>query len=143
MSKVTHGLSKTGLYHVWQNMKARCNNPNNPAFKDYGGRGIRVCSEWVDFPKFAQWALVNGYLDTLAIDRINGNLNYSPSNCRWATSTEQNNNRRNNRRIEFNGKTLTVAQWAIEIGVKKTTLHARLNDCGWTVEKALTTRVGY
>src|SRR5690606_5044219 len=72
----------------------RCSNPNVPGYKDYGGRGIAVCSEWADFQRFQRWALENGYQDDLSIERKDSDLGYSPSNCVWATPTTQSRNRR-------------------------------------------------
>ena len=101
-----------------------------------------MCDEWLkDYATFRQWALDNGYSENLTIDRINPNGNYEPNNCRWVTQKVQQNNRRNNRLITFNGKTQTISQWSEELGFKRSVLGQRLNGMGWSVEKALTTPI--
>ena len=137
----THNGRKTRLYHVWIDMKQRCTNANQPDYPNWGGRGIRVCEEWMNsFESFRDWALRSGYDPKLSIDRIDVNGNYEPSNCRWITMKEQNSNRRSNKWIEYNGERHTVTQWSEILGGNRNLVSRRLK-CGWSVEKALTTPI--
>ena len=140
---ITHGKSKTALYHVFLTMHSRCDNPNTKSYHRYGGRGIKVCDEWrraSGFQAFYDWAMRNGYQEGLTIDRIDTDGDYEPSNCRWVTHKVQNNNRKNNRLIEYDGNTYTLSELSEISVVEYTTLQNRLN-VGWDVETAINTPV--
>lgn len=108
-----HGLRKSKLYGVWNTMKNRCLNPNVKCYKSYGGRGISVCDEWKNsFTKFSEWSFENGYKEGLTLDRIDVNRNYEPSNCRWVDMKTQNNNRRNNVKIDIDGEVHSIIEWS-------------------------------
>lgn len=130
------GYEKTRTYNCWKSMRQRCVNPKSRSYPYYGGRGIRVCDRWNSFEAFLED--MGEMPDGMSLDRINVDGNYEPDNCRWATRTEQMNNRRNNRMVEFEGERLTLADWARRIGVKYHTLMARL-DSGMSVERAFST----
>lgn len=128
----THGKSSSRIYGIYRNMKTRCLNKNSPRYKDYGGRGITICDEWMDdFMSFYNWSVDSGYKEDLTIDRINNNGNYSPSNCRWATDTEQIRNRSNTWLIEINGETKTAQEWCLQNGVSYKLAHNRKTK-GWS-----------
>lgn len=140
-SRITHNLSKEPIYYVWNTMKARCYNPKNKSYKDYGGRGIKVCEEWKNnFKDFYSWAISKNYSKGLTIDRINVNGDYCPENCKLSTQKEQGNNKRNNHYLEFNNQSHTISEWADITGLKRDTLKRRIY-LGWSVERALTTPV--
>lgn len=114
------------LYRIWCGMKGRCNNKNLKAYKNYGGRGIQVCKNWVNnYKEFEKWALNNGYNDNLTIDRINNDENYEPSNCRWTDRKEQNRNKRNNIYITYNGNKILLKDYAKEKNLNYKSLHSK------------------
>lgn len=141
----THGLGKTPLYQVWNNMRDRCSNPSRSSYLNYGFRGIGVCEEWKDsFPNFYVWAISNGYATDLQIDRINNDAGYSPENCHWVT---RQTNARNTQRTVFLsafGETKSIPDWVEDIRcvVAYATLLARVRILGWGAEQALTTPAG-
>jgi hypothetical protein len=126
-----HGKSGDRLYNILMRMKARCYNPTDDAYELYGGRGIRICDEWLDKETgvicFYKWATENGYSEDLTIDRIDVNGNYEPNNCRWVTMKVQQNNKRNNVRIEINGEIKTMKQWSEVLGIDYIILQRRYN----------------
>jgi hypothetical protein len=136
-----HGMSKTKTYRTWQSMKARCTNPSNVQYMDYGGRGIGVCEEWMKFENFFEDMGLRP--EGMSLDRIDNEKGYSKENCRWATEFEQKRNTRRNHWITFNGETKCLEDWAKEIGIKANTLINRLNRSKWPLEKALTTPALY
>lgn len=137
----THGLSNTRLYHIWHDMKRRILNQKCASYKKYGGRGIKICDEWLELENFIKWAKESGYQENLTIDRIDVNGDYCPENCKWSTIMEQSNNKRNNNFLEYDGKKLTTAQWSKLLGISHETLRYRIAVLGWNVEKALNTPV--
>ena len=146
LKHVSHRKGKTFISHedrtlksILTGMKTRCNNPNSPHYKYYGGRGITVCEEWQHVDKFREWAYNNGYKPGLTIDRIDVNGNYEPSNCRWVTMQEQSYNRTDNHLITYKGETKCLVEWANQLGIPYDTLRVRINKLHWSIEKTLTT----
>lgn len=131
-----HGKADSPTYAIWQMMLQRCENPTNKSYPNYGGRGIFVCDEWHDFAKF--YADMGDRPDGLSLERKENSGPYVKWNCIWASITDQNNNTRRNRLIEFRGETKTIAQWAEITGLEWTTIRSRLDHYGWDVEHALT-----
>lgn len=123
-------------YHCYMGMKARCENPNVFHFHRYGGRGISVCDRWKDGFTFFLEDMGRCPSIRHSIERRDNDGNYEPSNCYWADNTAQANNRRTNKILEHDGRRMTQAQWAREIGVNQSTLCARLKS-GWTIDRAL------
>jgi hypothetical protein len=127
------------LYSVWSTMKMRCYNPKRDRYKNYGGRGIIVCDEWLHNPKaFIQWALNNGYKQDLQIDRIDNDGNYEPSNCRFVTQTVNMRNRSNAVKVCFDGKILSILEISNITGISRYTLYWWRNKLG---EKQMVTKI--
>jgi hypothetical protein len=137
----THGKSHDRIYRTWQSMLNRCYRVNDKKYPLYGGKGVIVCKEWHDPCQFISWAYANGYTDKLTIDRIDGDGNYCPENCRWVDYKTQNNNRRICHYIEYNGMTKTISEWAEYLGISLYALQHRIKD-GWSIERAFTQKVG-
>lgn len=131
-----HHVSNKNIFRVWEGMRDRCYNPNNKKYKDYGGRGIKICDKWLTYQNFELWAISTGYEKGLTIERIDFNKEYCPENCKWVTWKEQQNNKRNNKYLEYKGRTQTLAQWCEELKLDYSRTKARINACGWTVEEA-------
>ena len=138
VTNTTHGFSNTDVYRRWAGFLQRCTNPSNPAFHNYGGRGITVCERWESFENF--YADMGDPPPGKTLDRIDNDGPYSPENCRWASRKRQQRNRRDLSLITFNDKTQCMAEWAEELGMKRDTLRQRFRN-GWSIEKAMTTPV--
>ena len=118
--------SKTRLYKIWLNMRARCSNTNHPDYIHYGARGIAVCEEWMhDYMVFENWAYSSGYREYLTIDRIDNNSGYSPDNCRWASRLEQSQNRDIVKKYEINGIFKTASEWGKTAGISPDLFRSR------------------
>lgn len=120
-----HHMSGTPIYQCWSSMMKRCNDPRTRGYARYGGRGITVCKSWAkSFMTFYRWAMSHGYRPDLEIDRIDYNGHYRPSNCRFVDQVTQANNKSGVRIIEYQGRKMSVAQWARELDTNYGTLKA-------------------
>lgn len=137
--KTKHGLRESPEYHAWQHMKRRCLNSAFKQYADYGGRGIKVCDRWMGDGGFLAFYADMGVRPSAvhSLDRVDVNGNYEPSNCRWATKTQQQNNRRDSHYIEWNGVRKTASDWARDIGTCSKTIKHRIK-AGWPLGVALT-----
>lgn len=134
----THGKSRTPTYQCWINMRSRCKFKSVTSFKDYGGRGIKVCDRWINsFENFL--ADMGDKPDGMEIDRKDTNGNYTPENCQWSTPLDQSNNRRNNVIVTYAGERLTMSQLARNIGMDYLKLYKRIVLRGWEVNRAVET----
>lgn len=131
--KWKHGLGKTRAYRCWASMKSRCSNPKDPAFRNYGARGISVCDRWMSFENFYQD--MGDPPKHRSIERINNNGNYSPDNCRWASVVAQNRNTRRNRILTYQGVTACVTELCERFHVNVDRVGCRIRR-GWPVDKA-------
>ena len=139
---VRHGMYGTRLYRVWNNMKNRCYGENNPSYERYGGRGIAVCDEWLDFNNFYDWSIKNGYKEEsnygeCTLDRIDNNGDYCPENCRWVSLGDQQRNKSSNHLITYNGETRSIVEWAELLQIDPSVIRTRLYR-GWDEVSALT-----
>lgn len=121
-----HGLSLGKEYWTWRAMKSRCQNPHNASFKHYGGRGIKVCKRWMKFENFFED--MGNPPARMTIERKNNNGNYCPSNCKWATYSEQARNRSNNRIIRHKGQSRIATEWSEILGISLDTIWGRIQS---------------
>lgn len=135
MSKRKHG-QRTPIRRSWEAMLSRCYDPTVNCYSRYGQRGITVCDRWrYSFPNFVED--MGERPEGMSLDRVDNNGNYEPSNCRWVTPKDQQNNKANNRVVTLDGVSLTLAQWAEQTGMSRKTISNRL-DSGWSPLRALT-----
>ena len=143
--KYHHNKVYTRLYNIYRGMIERCYYPSCNHYYEYGGRGIKICDEWLNkengFKRFYKWSVENGYQDNLSIDRINNDRNYYPENCRWADVKVQSNNRSTCVYIKYKNYIFNVEQWSEIIGIPRSTILNRLNR-GWNVDDSLRTPSG-
>jgi hypothetical protein len=157
LASMARGLSDAEFRKIrlaYKNMRQRCYNRNSGQYGNYGGRGIKVCPEWLaSEASFVRWAKKNGHAMNLSLDRVKNDGDYSPGNCRWTDIVTQLRNQRRNHRISLNGRTMTASEWAEKLGIRQDTLSRRIRRYGVAPKRALTsgrlnqwrhgTRAGY
>lgn len=127
LNRKTHGMSGFRPYYVWKDMKKRCYDKTKKGYKNYGGRGIKICKEWINNPNlFCEWMFANGYKKGMTIERINNDGDYKPSNCKLATMKEQCRNMRRNRFLVINGESKTISEWVETYRIPYSTIYARV-----------------
>lgn len=136
---VKHNATNTKEYITWTNIKARCTNPNNKSYHNYGGRGITVCNRWLN-------SFENFYKDMgncpkgFSIERINNDKEYNKDNCIWASPKTQAMNRRSNFIVNYKGQEKPLKQWCEDLNLNYKKVFARIKQLGWTIDKALSTK---
>lgn len=133
----THGQCRSKAYSSWLNMKQRCTNPNRPDQKNYVGRELGFCERWVDFPNFLED--MGEPPDGLTLERVDNSLGYSPGNCQWANSKQQNRNRRDTLYVEYRGERRKLADLIEESGLSRAKVYLRIHRRKWPVDRALET----
>lgn len=145
VKRSSHHMNNTRLHTIWKNMKQRCYNPKRNRYQWYGGKGIKVCDEWLSFAPFADWSLANGYTDDLVLDREDSDKDYCPENCQWVTVVENSRKATIERfgkvegdvPVEYQGRTQKISEWAAECGIPYKNLYNRLLK-NWTMQRATT-----
>lgn len=134
--RTTHGMTNSKEYRAWRAMLNRCNRPENDNYGSYGGRGIAVCERWVNSFENFYSDMGPAPSDNHTVDRLDGEGNYEPGNCRWATMVTQNNNRSSNRMVDYNGTRISVAELARQSDIPYNTVRNRI-AAGLTAEEAI------
>lgn len=129
------------IYEIWRGMVRRTTDPSSKNYNHYHNElHVTVCDEWMDFETFKEWALTHGYRDNLTIDRVNNHKGYRPNNCRWISRKAQAQNRSTCIRVNINGTTKTLSEWAKHYGIRKDRITRRI-QAGWDPVLAITTPV--
>lgn len=138
-SKIKHGMCYHPLHDVYENMIRRCHDENNKSYSYYGGRGITVCDEWrSNNVLFFEWALSNGWVKGLRLDRMDNNKGYFPRNCRFIPHKENMRNTRRNTFFEYRGENKTLPEWAEVLNLDLKLLRQRIHGEKWDFERAIT-----